>query len=180
MSSGTGMTNWCWSLGTACHLLIHHSEGHISLSNLCKALWIAWLQSRRLCPTPHALGSSSHSGKHACLPAVTFRRAALTVSLHPPILPSQRSSLWSPELFAKLRTSCPLCQQFPRTGWRSNFHLFYKNEQHLKFCRRAKFIYYKRRSCLVFQPQSLQSLRWVWVRGGASGCNSLCPLGWKC
>lgn len=73
MSSGTEMTNWCWSLGIAYHLLIHHIEGHISLSNLCKSLWIAWLQSRHLCPTPRAPWSSSHSGKHACLPAVTLR-----------------------------------------------------------------------------------------------------------
>lgn len=148
VSLGSGMTNWCWSLGTVHYLLIHHSEGHRSLSNLFKSLWIAWLKSTHLYPTPHAPRSLRHFRKHVCQPEVPFRRAALMVSLHPSLPPSQRS-LQSPELFWKERTSCPLCQRFPRAGWRSNFHLFLKNEQHFKFCHRAKFIQYKRRPLLV-------------------------------
>lgn len=74
------MTNWYCSLGTANHLLIHHSEEHINLSNLLKSPKIAWLKSAYLHPT---LCSALILGPFlkAYLPKVTFRRATDGLSL---------------------------------------------------------------------------------------------------
>lgn len=115
----SGMTNWCWSLGPVHHLLIHHSEGHISLSNLLKSLWIAWLESMHLYPTPHAPQSLEPFWK-ACLPGWPLEkqhwRSFFILSFHP--LRGGHHRALSCSQRCGLPASVPA---IPKSWWRSNF-----------------------------------------------------------
>lgn len=113
VSSGNEMTNWCWSLGTVHHLLIHHSKGHINLSNLSKPPSIAWLEPTHLHPTPTDPLPLSHFWKHVCQRWPSEEQ--LVASLYSPVPPRLRRSRGSPELYWKVRACCPLSQQFPKS-----------------------------------------------------------------